>query len=415
MAVRIAGTGCCLMDILYPRVDFSSAAFSRMRSVRDGDGGLVPGRLVFAEDAARFARSSALRDGRTLHAFQDVVAELAGGAEPDAENIGGPSIVALIHAAQMLEGTEARVSFFGSRGEDALGDRIEEKLRALPVELSGFRKVPGATPSTRVLSDPAWDSGRGERCFVNEIGAAAEFFPSDLGEDFFHSDIVAFGGTGLVPALHDGLPELLEAARSSGALTVVNTVFDFRAERKDPEGPWPLGGRLDLPGVPGPARSYSNCDLLVMDRDEAVRLSGRNNLGSALEFFVESGVGAFLVTQGGDPVLAWSSGGAFKPLELLALPVSELALDLLKARPRCGDTTGCGDNFVGGVLADLAEQKKEGGVLDLVRAASWGIAGGAFTLSILGGTYVEKYPGEKRELVTRYHEEWLSQTGRENA
>ncbi|MDP3179376.1 MAG: carbohydrate kinase family protein, partial [Spirochaetaceae bacterium] len=250
--------------------------------------------------------------------------------------------------------------------------------------------------------------------FVNEIGAAASFLPSELGPAFLGADIVAFGGTALVPALHDGLPGLLAKAKSRGALTFVNTVFDFRAERRDPAGPWPLGGRLDRPGLPGPAASYRSCDLLVMDRDEALRLAGTRDLGLALAFFRASGIGAYLVTRGGESVLAWSGGGRFAPLGPTELPISERALRELSDPEREGDTTGCGDAFAGGALADIAMQLAEGRAsgLDLVRATSWGIAGGAFTLSILGGTYIESRPGEKRELVASYRADWIRQAGR---
>ena len=55
MTMHIAGAGCCLMDLLYPEVDFSTPAFAAVRTRREGDGGLAPGRLVFAEDAKRFS------------------------------------------------------------------------------------------------------------------------------------------------------------------------------------------------------------------------------------------------------------------------------------------------------------------------------------------------------------------------
>ena len=47
MEIAIAGTGCSLMDYLFTGVDFSGPAFARYRSREPGDGGLVPGHLVF--------------------------------------------------------------------------------------------------------------------------------------------------------------------------------------------------------------------------------------------------------------------------------------------------------------------------------------------------------------------------------
>ena len=400
MPLRIAGAGCCLMDILYPDVDFSSAAFAAARSRREGDGGLSPGRLVFAEDAERFT-------GRPL---ADTLAAMAGSptvasAVPAAENVGGPSVVSLVHAAQMLEGEGIPVAFHGATGDDAIGRELREKLSRTPLDASRLESRPGRTPSTFVLSDPNWDGGRGERCFVNDIGAAEGYLPSHLGGEFFQAEIIALGGTALVPRLHEGLPCILAEARSRGALTIVNTVFDFRAERRDGVGPWPFGGSIVSTG-PGPLESYRSCDLLVMDRDEALRLSGERDLGSALAFFAGSGLGSFAVTRGGESVLAWAGAGRFSQMALREIPVSARA----GRQASRGDTTGCGDAFAGGILAALALQMKSGAaLLDLADALSWGIAAGAFTLGFLGGTYYEARPGEKREQVSSFRRDWLAQ------
>ncbi|HET7839471.1 MAG TPA: carbohydrate kinase family protein, partial [Rectinemataceae bacterium] len=282
--MRIAGTGCCLLDVLYPNIDFSSPAFASCRSRRDGDGGLSPGRLVFDTDLERFT-------GRPR---EDALLGIIGGAGPGAENVGGPSIVALIHAAQMLEGRDARVSYYGPRAGDEAGMRLASILARTPVSLEAYSPVDGPCPATIVLSDPHWDSGRGERSFVNILGAAARYGSDALGGDFFDSDIVAFGGTALTPLLHEALPDLLTRARSRGALTVINTVFDFQAERRDPMGAWPLGGaspgaQPEASAGPGPRESYEGCDLLVMDLEECRRLSGNRDLKTSMDLLRGSG------------------------------------------------------------------------------------------------------------------------------
>jgi sugar/nucleoside kinase (ribokinase family) len=318
----------------------------------------------------------------------------------------------------MLEGEDAVVSYYGATGNDEVGRNLRAMLSRTCLDVSRLETRAGRTPSTFVLSDPDWDGGRGERCFVNEIGAAEAYGPEDLGADFFGADIVALGGTALVPRIHEGLPGILARARSRGALTFVNTVFDFHAERRNGGGAWPLGGlACGAPG-PGPMESYRSCDLLVMDRDEALRLSGEREIDAALRFFESSGVGAFAITRGGDGVLAWARDGRFAPMSLRELPVSaRAARERVRERAR-GDTTGCGDAFAGGVIAACALQMKaaSGGRkgaarLDLVDAVAWGIAAGAFTLGILGGTYCESRPCEKRELVSSYHDDWLAQIG----
>ncbi len=389
--MRIEGTGCCLLDRIFPQVDFSSETF-RLLGSRSGEvGALEPGGLVFADDAEQWAR----RSGRA--SLADILSGL-GCTAPAAESIGGPSIVSLIHASQMLEGEDVTVSFRGALGDDEEGRRLRALLGRTRVDLTHLATRRGRSPSTYVLSDPSWDGGRGERCFINDIGTASSFAPSDLGGDFTDADIVAFGGTALVPSVHTGLPGLLSKAQGSGALTVVNTVFDFFAERRFPGRPWPLGG--PAPG-PGPLESYSSCDLLIMDRDEALHLSGAYDLEAALGFFISSGVGAFVITRGGESVIAWAKNGRFSAFGPDRIPV----IDVEPGVRAMGDTTGCGDAFAGGTIAALALQMTGGnrGGLDLPGAVSWGIAAGAFTLGILGGVYYESHPGEKRDLVSAIH------------
>ena len=91
------------------------------------------------------------------------------------------------------------------------------------------------------------------------------------------------------------------------------------------------------------------------------------------------------------------------------LPVSAKVTAELKAGKR-GDTTGCGDNFAGGVIASLVEQLHAGKTeLDLLEAARWGVVSGGFTCFYVGGTYYEQAPDEKRRLLMPYYEAYLNQ------
>lgn len=128
---RISGTGCALVDYLYTPVNFASERFKLFLSVNPGDGGLSPGKLVFRDEFEKFSGEDYLK----------VREEITNGNPPVTLNIGGPSIVSLIHAAQMLAGMNAEVCFYGSKG---------------------------------------MDQGHGERIFINNIGAAWDFSPEDL-------------------------------------------------------------------------------------------------------------------------------------------------------------------------------------------------------------------------------------------
>jgi len=379
--MKIHCAGCALLDNLYGSVNFQSSEFLRFKSRRDGDGGLVPGQLVFAEDLALFSGES----------FKSILKTLTGGREPDTSNVGGPAIIPLIHAAQMLEGTGAEFRYFGMVGEDWNGRLIRKLLKEAPVDLSNYKSGPGHTPATDVLSDPDYNKGHGERTFINQIGLAADPALAEFDDDFFQGDLVFFGGTALVPPQHDNLTELTTRARNAGAFVVVTTVFDFRNEKALGGKPWPL------------VDDYTKVDLLVVDQEEALKISGVPTAEEALEWFLLQSAGAVIVTRGNKPVLFQVQSDRYQPVAIKELPVChQIDIDL-KTQTRLHDTTGCGDNFVGGVLASLASQISRGAVsLDLTEAVAWGVVSGGYAATYLGGLYGENTSGEKRKEVEVY-------------
>jgi sugar/nucleoside kinase (ribokinase family) len=336
---------------------------------------------VFTDDFERFSGRGCL----------EALAEITGDSPPHASNIGGPAVVAMINVAQLLDPGRFSVRFVGSIGRDELGSKLRSLLARTPLNTSDYHEKPGLTPFTYVLSDPG-HGGQGERSFINNIGTAWSLMPEDLDDGFFHSDIVVFGGTGLVPPLHDALDTLLPRAKAAGAFTVVNTVYDFRNQRRDPVGRWPLGSS---------DASYRATDLLIADREEALRLSGKASVGEALDWFVAHGVGAAVVTDGVLDIELAVGTPLFRPLMSSRLPVSRSIVRDLEAHPeRKGDTTGCGDNFAGGVIASLALQKESGRpALDLTAAVAWGAACGGLACFHMGGVFTEAYPGQKRAMV----------------
>ncbi len=392
--LHISGTGCSLVDYLYANMNFDDPAFKRYLSQKDGDGGLSPGKLVFAEDFEIFARKP----------FTDVLSELTQGKKPDKVNLGGPCIVALVNTAQLLSGMNAEISFHGVLGNDPSGDTLLSFLAPTPVDTKHYRRIPGVTPSTVVLSDPTYDSGHGERIFVNTIGAAWKFKESDLDASFFDSDILLFGGTGLVPLIHDNLTSLVMKAKKRGKITVVTTVYDFRNQKKDPVGPWPLGKDT--------LETLAHTDLLISDYEEALRISGTSSIEKAFEFYKKSGLGALIVTHGAQEILIYSKGSLFHPLDFTTLPVVHKVDEELKAHPELkGDTTGCGDNFAGGVLYSIADQllRNKSEKLDLVTASAWGACSGGFACFYIGGTYHETERGEKLKRMLPYFESYKKQ------
>ena len=396
--IRISGVGCCLLDRIYDNVDFQSEAIKKYLSQNAGDGGLEPGKLTFEEELERFSGDS----------FEtEILPLLTQGRKADKENIGGPCIVALINAAQ-LAWQESEVSFYGCRGDQQVGRDLMQKLCQTPVDLTHYRIQEGSeTASTSVLSDPNYDNGHGERTFVNTIGASWHYLPDEVNQSFYNSEICVFGGTALVPKIHQGLTAMLQKAKQHGSLTIVNTVYDFLNEKQNPGQRWPMGDGDE---------AYRFIDLLIVDHEEALRLSGCNDIPTSISFFQQKGATAVLVTNGARDVYLWADSPLFGRVPLHTMPVSAAVGEALK-QGRKGDSTGCGDNFAGGVIGSLARQMQNSQLstlnsqltLDLVESCKWGIVSGGFACFYYGGTYIEKQKGEKFALLQQLYNQYLLQ------
>lgn len=390
--IRISGTGCALVDYLYKPVSFTSEIFNRFLSVNPGDGGLFPGKLVFRDEFEKFTGEDYLKTRELI----------TNGNPPVTLNIGGPSIVSLIHTAQMLAGMNAEVYFYGSKGMDRGAAFIDENLQRTPLKVGKYKLSEKQTPFTDVLSDPDYDQGHGERIFINNIGAAWDLCPDDLDEAFFESDMVVFGGTALVPHIHQSLSELLKKSKDNNAITVVNTVYDFLNEKKNPNEPWPLGSSI---------QTYQFIDLLITDREEALRLSSSKTVDDALSFFQKAGVGGVIITHGANPLYYAFNSQLFGTSEGNR-PVSEKVREMLAQHPeKAGDTTGCGDNFAGGIIASIAKQLMERPArqIDMDEAIAMGVVSGGYACFYHGGTFHEKQSGEKKELIVPFYNEYLLQ------
>ena len=55
--MKVSVVGCSLGDFLFTGIDFSSAAFAAYSSRNPGDGGLVPGKLVFADTLSKLVNA----------------------------------------------------------------------------------------------------------------------------------------------------------------------------------------------------------------------------------------------------------------------------------------------------------------------------------------------------------------------
>jgi len=407
---RVNAAGCSLVDNLYGHVDFSSETYRQLSSRKPGDGGLATGGLVFAEAFAEFTSSTETGGGPGEEAdYPSILKSLTGSTAPDSSNIGGPGIVPVIHAAQVKQNPDIIYRFAGVLGRDDNGRRFRELMEKAGFPLNDYSESDLPTPSTDVLSDPAFNNGRGERTFINTIGAAGAYGPGSLPGDFFDGDFLLFGGTALVPPIHDSLDKLCRRGRETGAFVMVTTVFDFRNEARLQGRPWPL------------VDDYSNVDLLVTDREEALKISGEASPEAALAWFLSRGCRGVVVTQGANEVLLGTEeerggkAGSAGPRKYLppvrsTMPTCRYADEVVASLTKKRDTTGCGDNFVGGMIDSLAHQMAGNGggnaaslrKLNLEEAVISGIAAGSVALTCLGGVYYEKKPGQKFNAMKPY-------------
>lgn len=405
--IVVNGVGCSCADYLFTGFDFHSASFQKYVSKTAGDGGISIGHLIFRADLEKFAGKS----------IDEIRKDQSWLRENDHFSVGGPCIVGLINAAQLLKGglvshpDLCEFNFYGAMGQDVTGDRMLKVVRQCPVNLDKYIRMPNLpSAATLVLSDQNFDNGSGERSFVYNGGALDAYTPAMLGDDFFKGDVLFFSGTASVPQIHANLTALLRRAKANGSVTMVGTVFDFLNEKRNPGKRWPLGESDE---------SYKLIDVLVIDFVEAQRMSGETDIARAIEFFVAQGSHTLIITNGDKAGYAFSDGSFFAKQELANVNICYKIVQHLKANPKLrGDTTGCGDNFAGGLLASIVKQLSDGckpGQLSLADALAWANGSGSFCCYSVGGTYLEKRPGEKLQHVKRVHDLYVEQLVAEGA
>lgn len=391
--IRINATGCSLVDTIINGVNFSAKAIKPYLSTQKGDGGLSPGELVFRENLELYAEKTLDQIIQDINIQNCLIKK----------NIGGPAIVAIISAAQMLYNKGASFQFFQNYGDDENGTYLLNNLNrfAPSVKTDFYNQIKGNTAETTVLSDPSYYNNHGERTFINSIGTAGDYSSESLNDNFFAGDILVFGATALTPSIHEDLTELLKKGKLAEKINIVTTVFDFLNENRSPDKRWPLGNST---------ASYSFTDLLITDYIEALRLSGKSTLDKAIEQFKRWGLKALIVTNGTDPVTYYASEDSLlftkEKTQIITVP-NLIPMNIKGPKILEGDTTGCGDNFAGGVISSIIMQfMKNHSKLDLREAVILGNCTGASACFHLGGMLREKAAGEKLHIVEQIYKNY---------
>lgn len=239
-------------------------------------------------------------------------------------------------------GVPARLS--GLIGQDRFGVRVLEILNEAGVDTGpiGLSSLPTASSVALVRED-------GARSLLHCPGASETAFGTPLemtpklvaGCGFFHL-ANPFG----VPGLRSTAPSMLERARKAGLRTSLDAGWDSRGE-------WMKVFEPCLPFT----------DLLFVNRDEALHLTGIADAAGGAEALRSSGAACVAVKLGADGCAVFS---AEESGEVPGFPVQVV------------DTTGAGDCFAGGYLAALARGFS---FLDAAHVAN---AVGALSVSRLG-------------------------------
>ncbi len=415
-AFRIHGAGHGLLDFIHSDIDFASSKALQYHAQVPGDGGLEMGKVLNLEAFLRYAGKpweNVLAD-LTAMVPADVNAAVSAKAMETGRsgipefNAGGPGLVSMAVASQLLKPAKVPVTYYGLSGDDSAGSRLRHLLAQTPLDMTCFRQRPGRTATTMVCNDPRAQQGHGDRFFLNDPGTVA-CDASILGESFFQATFNVYAGTAMVPALHAELPALLAKGRHRGALNVVATVFDSVSEKSAPGRPWSLGA----------GEAYPDIDLLVANAEEIRRLAGLSGVEECVSALFARGLTAAVVTRGPGEVYYRSRGGIFGRTEGYA-PANPALVAMAGDRSRnSGDTSGAGDNFLAGLLSDLMLQilsddffpKGEIHIerellqicpLRLRHAIEFGIVAGGLACLQKGGLKIEKSKGERLNLVRTY-------------
>ncbi len=238
------------------------------------------------------------------------------------------------------------VRLLGMLGRDDFGAKALETLRARGVDLSFVSYGQGPTPATVVLVRP-----NGDRMFLHRPGASEEAFASPVelspemtaGCGFFH-----LGNAFALPHMRRNAAETLRRARAAGLSTAMDAGWDARNRWLDDLGP-----------------ALPHTDLLFVNEEEALKLSGCADYASAAARLRALGAGAVAVKRGAAGCAVFDAGGR----------IDAPAYDVPVV-----DTTGAGDCFAGTFLAALARGLTHA---DAARVAN---AAGALNVQQIGAT-----------------------------
>jgi sugar/nucleoside kinase (ribokinase family) len=209
-----------------------------------------------------------------------------------------------------------RVVSVGAVGSDDLGDVLVSMLGKLGVETDRLARKEGVQTSASVL--PIRPNG--DRPALHVIGANGSFTRDDVPwEVIEQADTLHLGGPEF---MHELAPEILSFCREHGVRTSADVLADG----------WP-----ELLDMIAPA--LEQADWFLPNEDQALKLTGTDDVESAARALLARGIGACAITCGADGSVIVTGDGVER--------VPAFQIEVV-------DTTGCGDAFSAGFLRGLS-------------------------------------------------------------
>ncbi len=253
--------------------------------------------------------------------------------------LGGPPTYVSLAAAKL----GAKVSVISKVGEDFPPSYVAW-LKNQGIDLSGLQKVKDASTTSYALNYKK----DGERQLILRKRAPvikAEDIPNYLKSKAVH----------IAPIANEILPEVIKKVQGQAGIVSLDPQGFLRRFKED--GSMFLGQMKDL-------EVLRWINMFKASREEIRKVTGESNLGQAVKKVHKHGVETVIVTKGAEGSLLYVKGTLYQ------VPA---------AKPRIiVDTTGSGDVFIGGLLAEYIKGK------DLLWCASVGSASASFVVEKLG-------------------------------
>jgi sugar/nucleoside kinase (ribokinase family) len=206
----------------------------------------------------------------------------------------------------------ARTVTVGCAGKDDLGDLLVTMLGRLGVETDHIARKDGVQTSASVL--PIRPNG--DRPALHVIGANASWTRDDVPwEVIEQADTLHLGGPEF---MHELAPEIFAFCREHGVRTSADILADG----------WP-----ELLDMIAPALEH--VDWFLPNDDQAMKLTGADDVEAAGRALIDRGVGGCAITCGARGSVVVTAGGAER--------VPAFQIEVV-------DTTGCGDAYSAGFM-----------------------------------------------------------------